>query len=155
MKRANVADRCAKASLLLPSSGAELQTAVELADRAVQLGHTTDALRYYLFAQSLARYRSGNWAAAASCAEEVIALSTNKSPIAPALACTTLAMAKHQLGSAAEARAALKKAVALHNEKWPDLDRGYDGNSWADGLFAKVLIREATALIEGDLRSVD
>jgi serine/threonine protein kinase len=61
---AEVAERTAKACLLLPAEGELLRSAAELADRAVALGSEQGTMAYFLFAQGLVQYRKGALAAA-------------------------------------------------------------------------------------------
>jgi hypothetical protein len=59
------------------------------------------------------------------------------------------AMARHGLGQMAEARADLAKGKQIALTQFPALDSGDLGREWQDMLIARILLREATTLIEG------
>ena len=59
-----IAERTAKACLLLPLDGADLAAAAKLAETAVTLGKDDPSVAYYQFAKGLAEYRQANFAQA-------------------------------------------------------------------------------------------
>jgi serine/threonine-protein kinase len=132
-----VAERTARACLLLPASGDELRQAVTLAERAAAVDRTKYAAVYphFLFVRGLADYRQGRL-------KEAIATMRGEAGRvlgpAPGL---VLAMALHQNGQAAEARKTLAAAIRAHDwsaEKVRD----------QDGWIYHVLRREAERLVQ-------
>jgi hypothetical protein len=64
-------------------------------------------------------------------------------------ACAVLAMARHQVQHADQAKLALAQAIELADTKLPKLDSGDIGGGWIDWIFAHAVLREARSLIEG------
>jgi serine/threonine-protein kinase len=102
-----VAERTARAVLLLPASEDEVQAAASLAERAVAAKATTDqwVYPYFLFAQGLAEYRQGRFDSAISIMRGHAG--TVMGP-APRL---VVAMAEYRKGQQEEARKTLAAAV--------------------------------------------
>jgi serine/threonine-protein kinase len=135
-----VAERTARACLLLPATGNDLRQAVALADRAVDIGRVKNStyLSYYRFVQGLADYRQVRFEPA------IAAMRGEASTVLGPAPRLVLAMALHQSGKPAEARKALAAAIASHD--WsPAKVRDQDG--W----IYHVLRREAEGLILPDL----
>lgn len=126
-----IAERTARACLLLPASGKELQQAVALADRAVTLGKYSRDFRYYAIAKALAEYRLDHFESAIEWGQKEGARG-----ICPTL--LVLAMAHHKLGHTEEARQLFDEAVKTYN--WKDVDREWGG-------IIHSLRREAEALL--------
>jgi serine/threonine protein kinase/tetratricopeptide (TPR) repeat protein len=136
-----VADDC----LLLPDSGANLQTVDKLADFAVASTNDTIALPYFQTCKALSEYRQGNFLEAAAWAAKSLDTSQN---FAGAKGCAVLAMADWQLGHKNEARAMLAKGNTLA-PRLSTTNTAVDlGDSWVAWLFARVSLDEAGALIE-------
>jgi serine/threonine-protein kinase len=135
-----IAERTARACLLLPATGDELQRAVALAGRAVRVGRVKNPglVPHYRFAQGLADYRQGRFGPAIATmrgdAAEVLGP-------APRL---VLAMALHQGEKAPAARKALTAAVVGHD--WSPA-HVIDQDDW----ICHVLRREAENMILPDL----
>jgi tetratricopeptide (TPR) repeat protein len=127
-----IAERTARASLLLPATGEELQTAVALADRAVALGKNSGDFRYYAIAKALAEYRLGHFESAIDWGQKDGAQGT-----CPTL--LVLAMAHQRLGNTEQARQFLDEAVRTY--EWKKVNREWGGISHA-------LRREAEALLK-------
>jgi serine/threonine-protein kinase len=135
-----VAERTARACLLLSAPGDELCQAVTLAERAVGVDPSKypGVYPYFLFAQGLAEYRQERW-------ERTISLMRGKASQvfgpAPRL---VLAMALHQSGQVDEARKTLAAAIRAH-----DWSAEKVGNQ--DDWIYHVLRREAERLVQADL----
>jgi eukaryotic-like serine/threonine-protein kinase len=131
-----VAERTARACLLLPATGDELRRAVALAERAAAVEPSKYQWAYpnFLFARGLAEYRQGRL-------DQAIAILRGDAARvlgpAPRL---VLAMALHRSGQVAEARKLLAAAVLAHDWK---ADQARDQNGW---IF-HVLRREAEGMI--------
>ena len=140
-----IAERTAKACLLLPLDGADLVAAAKLAETAVTLGKDDAWIAYYQSAKGLAEYRQANFAQAIEW--------TGKALRQPGIysrdiqAYSVLALALHRLNQAGEAREALSKATELARSKLPRLDSGDLGPDWHDWIIAQILLREAKGLV--------
>jgi serine/threonine-protein kinase len=131
-----VAERTARALLLLPPAEDELRAAVALAERAVAAKTTADqwVYPYFLFAQGLAEYRQGHFDSAIAIMRGEAA--TVMGP-APRL---VIAMAEYRNGQTAEARATL--AATISSFDWSAAQVGS-----RDDWIWHVIRREAESLI--------
>jgi serine/threonine-protein kinase len=136
----HVAERTARACLLLPATEDELRQAAALAERAT----TVDPSQYpgtyphFLFARGLAEYRQGRFD------EAIATLRGDASRVLGPAPRLVLAMALHRSGQVEEARRTLAAAVPAHD--W-SASRVRDQDDW---IF-HVLRREAEAMILPDL----
>ena len=140
------ADRIAKDCLILPGSGANLDTVATMADTAVSEGqHNPIALTYHQFGKGLAEYRQGRFGSAADWMGAVL---TNRwyHLDVHAEAYMVLAMSQHQLQQIEPARATFAKGAEVE-QKLPKLDGGDPGDAWIDNIIAHVLMSEAKAMI--------
>ena len=136
----SVAERVARACLLLPAPEDELQQAVALSESAVasgRLGHEA-AYPYFLFTQGLARYRQGRFDDAIKLMNSEAASVMGPSPR------LILAMAQHQKGEKDQARKTLGEAIESHD--W-DAAKATSHDAW----ITHILRREAEALIIRDM----
>ena len=133
----------AKASLLLPVDGPDLERACELADfvgsggRVGQLSSTTKAL---------AEYRRGRFDSASAWAKDAISKSADD-PSRLASGWFIQALACARLQQIELARTALASGNKLVTQASTNSAQS-PGTSWRYGIFAEVLGREAKALIE-------
>ena len=131
-----VAERTARACLLLPTSGDELREAVSLSERAVAADRSKYqwAYPFFRFVQGLAEYRQGRF-------DEAIATMRGDAfgvlEPAPRL---VLAMALHRHGRVVQARKTLAAAVWSHNWRASKVRD-------QDGWIYHVLRREAEKMI--------
>jgi eukaryotic-like serine/threonine-protein kinase len=132
----HVAEKTARACLLLPATGDELRQAVALAERAVAVEPSkyADFYPHFLFAQRLGEYRQGRLDRAVSAMRGDAARVLGPDPR------LVLAMALHRSGQTAEARKALAAAVLAHD--W-SADQARFPSDWS----SHVLRREAEAMI--------
>ncbi len=134
-----VADRVARACLLLPASDEELQQATALSERALAggRGRQESGNPYFLFTQGLARYRQGRF-------EDAIKLMNGEaaSVLGPGPR-LVLAMAQSKSGQKNEARETL--AAALKSYDWNPAKA-----TIPDAWLIHVLRREAEATILHD-----
>jgi eukaryotic-like serine/threonine-protein kinase len=138
----SVAERVARACLLLPMEGEELQKAVALAERAVAVDPSRYGLLYsmFQFAKGLAEYREGKFSQAIATMRGGAAQINWPGPG------LVLAMALHQSGQELSARRALATAMLSHD--WRP-SRIFDQNDWA----FHAIRREAEQMILPDLQA--
>jgi serine/threonine-protein kinase len=131
-----VAERTARAILLMPPSDAELQTAAALADRAVAAKSTTPewVYPYFLFAKGLAEYRQGHFDSAIS------TMNMKAGAVLGPCPRLVIALAKYRLGDEEEARTMLASEISAIDWKLAEF-RSHDQWLW------HVLRREAENLI--------
>jgi len=142
-----IAERIAKASLLLPAVGADLASASTLAGRAAGAGQDHPWLAYFQLVKGLAEYRQGRFTEAAAWTKKALASPGVYERDAQAYA--VLATAHYHAGQSNEAKAALAKAKEITDTKLPKLDGTSPGAGFHDWLMAHILVREAKGLIEG------
>src|SRR5262249_8704609 len=135
-----VAERTARACLLLPATGNELRQAVALADRAVDVGPAKNPtyLPYYRVVQGLADYGQGRFGPA------IATMGGDASRVLGPAPRLVLAMTLHRSGKTAEARKALAAGIVGHD--WSPANVSGQ-NDW----IYHVLRREAEGLILPDL----
>ncbi|HTY85891.1 MAG TPA: serine/threonine-protein kinase [Candidatus Acidoferrum sp.] len=150
-------DRIIKISLLLPADKtimAALNPLAQIAEKsfATNLVANGDVFLAAWRSVSLAlmEYRRGEYAKAAAWCHRCLDYPEYNAPRA-ATARVILAMACQRLGQGNEARSELNQARgAIENKFKTGLDRGTGVQGfWFDWLFARILLREATPLIEG------
>jgi serine/threonine protein kinase len=142
-----VAERMAKDCLLVTNSAVDLLWADKLADIAVTRGSGESALPYFQVCKALSQYRQGRFAEAVEWGEKPL---KSSSVHARAHAYAVLAMAQEQHGHKDEARVMLAKGEALA-PKLAFLPNARDiGSEWMGWLFARILLDEATALLESE-----
>ena len=149
------ADRIVKVSLLLPANDRLIEALRPLADETAK--HLAEADRggddftAAWRSVSLGRLedRRGNPARAAEWSRRCLAYPGTNAP-RTATARVILAMASHRLGRTAEARAEFAAGRELIEQKFrARLDAGGPVHGfWFDWLFARILLRECTALFE-------
>ncbi len=139
-----VAERTAKACLLLPVSGSDFAVATELAQTAVLAGLDHPFLPYYQLTKGLAEYRLGHYALAEDWLRKSLALGSANLRIP---ACLALAMTCHQLQKTNEAQYALLDAVFVAEGYFRSPGASDFGEHWHDVLIFQILLNEAKALI--------
>jgi Flp pilus assembly protein TadD len=142
-----LAERTAKACLLLPLSGEQLEAANALAERAVTLGAGDVWMPAFEFAKGLADYRRGEFGSAETLMRHVLA-TRDKARVRDAQAWFVLAMARHRLGKIEEGRAALDQGAKVVTAELPGLGSSDMGRIWGDVLTANILMRQAIALFK-------
>jgi serine/threonine protein kinase/tetratricopeptide (TPR) repeat protein len=140
-----VADRMAKDCLILPIPGLDLVKVGRLANIPVTQGDGYDSVPYFQACKAMAEYRQGNFVEAAEWANRSL---KSTYPYSAAEAGAVLAMARFRLGQTEEARAALAKASALAETRFPKLESHNIGGEWRDWIIAHCWINEARAMIE-------
>jgi serine/threonine-protein kinase len=132
----HIAERTARACLLLPVTGDELRRVVALAERAAGVDRSKYANVYahFLFVRGLADYRQERFDRA------ITAMSGDAGGVLGPAPGLVLAMALHQRDRADEARKALAAAIRSHD--W-SAEKVLDQDDW----IYHVLRREAEALI--------
>jgi serine/threonine-protein kinase len=135
-KDPGVAEKTARAVLLMPPSAEDLRTALILTECAVAAKSTTLewVYPYYLFAKGLAEYRQGSFDSAISTMTRKAAAVMGPCPR------FVVAMAKYRLGAKQEARTMLAREISAIDWSLADV-RSHDQWLW------HVLRREAEATI--------
>jgi serine/threonine-protein kinase len=133
---AGIAEKIARAILLLPPSEEELRTAMALIERALAARATTPewVYSYYLFAKGLAEYREGHFDSAISM------MNTKAGDVMGPCPRFVTAMAKYRLGNEQEARTTLAAEISAIDWSLAEV-RSHDQWVW------HVLRREAETLI--------
>jgi serine/threonine protein kinase len=138
-----IAERMAKACMILPPPADALQTLSRMANIAVGAGPRAEYWPYYEMVKGLAEYRQAHYADAIEWLQKVIAVEGN-APIRTLQAYAVLAMAQYQQGQPGEAQATLSLGRALARES---VDKD-EGPNWHDRITARALLREAGALLQ-------
>jgi tetratricopeptide (TPR) repeat protein len=139
-----IAERTAKACLLLPLGGPEQVAACDLADRAVELAKGHWVVPWAEATGGLAAYRRERFADAVAWADRCLARGAGDwNRELPAY--LVRAMALSRLGRLDEAGAALVRASDLYRTKFASQGGRADGGGWHDRVVCEVLWREAEA----------
>ncbi len=142
-----IAERTAKACLLLPAAGPDLEAASRLAELAVTVGKEHELLGFFQFAKALAEYRQGHFASAIEWGQKTFAKPGGEPRDAEAW--TLLAMARFQLHQPDEARRALATATDISRKLLTVNSLGYAGG-FHDVLMANLLLGEAKAMLKAN-----
>jgi eukaryotic-like serine/threonine-protein kinase len=135
-----LAERTARACLLLPATGDELTTTASLADRAASVDRSTNPgnYPYYMFVRGLADYRLGRLDRA------IITMRGEASGVLGPAPRLVLAMAQYRDGHPDEARKTFAAAAASHDWSTSQIRN-------QDDWIYHTLRREAEAMIVPDL----
>ena len=152
------ADRIVKISLLLPADeqllkALEPQAGIAARSIATNADANVDVFLAAWRSVSLAlmEYRRGNFAQAAGWCQQCLNYNEQIAP-RTATARAILAMSCQRLGQTGEARTQLQEARQIVDNKFKShLDQGNGVQGfWFDWVFARILLNEATALIDGN-----
>jgi tetratricopeptide (TPR) repeat protein len=143
-KQGWVADITAKTCLLMPKAVNDLGRVNKLADLAVTLDPDN---KWFQLVKGLAEYRAGRHAEAVKWLDRLAPRADGGAIDVCAFA--VLAMARHRLERAPDARAALNSAEAILAKNAASRPRGEPVEDWTGWLHGQVLRREAKALLEG------
>jgi serine/threonine protein kinase len=141
-KDPTIAERMAKACMILPPPAADLDTLARMADLAVAAGPTSEYWPWYELVKGLAEYRQAHYDAAIEWLRKI--LGPGGEPTRSAEAHAITAMAQYKQGQADDARATLASG---HDFAQENLEK-YTGPNWQDRLTALALMREADALLQ-------
>jgi tetratricopeptide (TPR) repeat protein len=150
------ADRIVKISLLMPANKRVIDSLDSLAEETARHLREADAggdvftAAWRSVALGLLEYRRGNFAKAVEWAQHCLAYPESNAP-RTATARVILAMAYYQLGRTADAQTELRTGREIVESKLSKgrLDRGTPIQGfWFDWAFARILLRETTALME-------
>jgi tetratricopeptide (TPR) repeat protein len=144
-------ERLSKDCLFLPPEDGQLETLVNMADRAVAAGPSHRSFLYFAFDKGLAEYRRGRYSDAADWLQKALAQTNDFHRTATTYA--TLAMAQQRLGQTEEARKTLAQALVLAKARLPQPSKGAPDDLWNDWITARTLLREATELIQPELQN--
>jgi tetratricopeptide (TPR) repeat protein len=146
-----IAERTAKACLILPLGGPEQAAACDLADRTITMAQGHWVQPWAEATRGLAAYRRGHFADAVAWADRCLARgpgSWNRE----LLAHLVRGMALSRLGRLDKARAALARASDLYRTKVANPGGRAEGGDWHDQVICEVLRRETEAdFLERDL----
>jgi WD40 repeat protein len=137
-----IAERSAKACLLLADVNVEPQKVVQLADLAVTKQPEHPSMAWFCLAKGLTAYRLGRPAEAGEWLQK--SLAKKPAPYAEAMARFVLTMTHQQRGQADEAKLTLVRAQQITSEL-PPLEKA--GASWPDWMINDLLRREAETII--------
>ncbi len=140
------ADKAAKAALLLPVDGADLDRACKLADFAATATEPKSLLGWVQFCKALAEYRRGHFTSAVDWANRAISSSMKDNAPAQAGDYFIQACAYAQLQQIESARAALGKGDELVKHAHTQVSPDFSG-AWADWTIAELLHQEAKKLL--------
>jgi tetratricopeptide (TPR) repeat protein len=149
-----VAERTAKACLILAPPEDQLRKSQELAERAVTTGSNHEVIRYYQFAHALADYRAGEFGKAKEWADKCLSSDKAMGGYGIAMAQLLGAMTDTRLGNEEQARAEWSQALQFC-DRLPHLERGQllYPSDWHDGIGVELLRREAERLINATLKT--
>lgn len=148
-------DRILKISLLMPANKAVLESLTPSAQATGKFCAEAEAsgdvftAAWRSVAMALFAYRKDNYRDAADWSRRCLAYPGSNAP-RTATVLSILAMASHRLGQTEEARAELlaaQETVERYFKGRPDRGNPVQG-FWFDWIFARVLVREATAQID-------
>jgi tetratricopeptide (TPR) repeat protein len=149
-----VMDRIVKVSLLLPADKQVINSLLPLAE--VARNYFTNQSQGDIFqaawrsvSLALLEYRRGNYTKAVEWCQRCLGYAEYNAP-RTATAKVILAMSAFRLGRVEEARAELAEAQeTIENRFRTGLDRGTGVQGfWFDWVFGRILLKEATALVE-------
>ena len=138
----HIAERVSKIALLLPSSGVDATTPLQLADFSVANSKGSAALCWYQLAKGIAEYRRQHYEDAQVWLKRSLDTAGKTAAYCRALDHLFLAMSKHQLNDRTAATQSLEMADQILKAH-PD-----PGNAWNDWIMANVVRREATELLK-------
>ncbi|HEY7154949.1 MAG TPA: protein kinase [Gemmataceae bacterium] len=134
-----IAERVAKACLLLPAKPEEQNQAARLAERAVRDGAKHPFRPWFEFAKGLADYRQGQFARAEQRLRSLLASVGPEMWPLYVQGHLVLAMTQQRLDQSSKAHDSLNRAVQLQDQ--PAL--ALDADNWVDWLICQILRREA------------
>lgn len=149
-----IAERTAKAALLLPPDPDQLAAAARMAALAVADTNSSN-LPWREATQALVEYRQGRFELARLWVGKALAYPAPETPLIASrnvLAYSILAMAQYRLGHTNEARSALDTARQIFRAQLPQANSSRIGPFWHDWLIGRLLLREAEALVEEQTR---
>jgi eukaryotic-like serine/threonine-protein kinase len=140
------AEQMARACLIHPAAGIDLDAVARLADTAVTKGVGSEYHAWDELAKGLAEYRQGHFFSAIDWMQKVLADPSEATrDTRNAEAYLVLAMSLHQSGKLTDSRAALDKAAQVIETKRPKI--GSDDFGAIDWLIAEALMKEAKGLM--------
>jgi tetratricopeptide (TPR) repeat protein len=141
-----VADRAAKAALLLPVDGADFDRACQLADFAATATQPASLQRWVRFGKALAEYRRGHFDSAIDWTDRANSSSNERTSPARAGDYFIQACAFGRLRQMESARAALDKGNEFVQQAREQIPVDFYGN-WGDWTIADLLRQEAEKLL--------
>jgi serine/threonine protein kinase/Flp pilus assembly protein TadD len=146
-----VAHLAARICVLSPSIGGDMESVLDLANRAILGKSPTACDPWAQWTKALAEYRAGHYFASRERLMQLAPKAGAESVDAAAFA--LLAMIDHRQDHPENARAALDSAQAILKKHMPQPQRGHpfgeDFDNWLDG---EILYREALELVKADNR---
>jgi len=146
----NVADRAAKACLILPDSGIDLAAVSKLVNTAVSSGATLLQGDYFVATKGWLEYRQGRFADAVDSTRQSLVAETSMEDGCRVEAYMVLAMSQQCLKNTNDAAEALVNGRSLA-QTMPEPAFGGRG-FWVDWIISRSLMSEATTLIEGSAK---
>ena len=145
-----IAERIAKACMILPAPADQVTKARELSERAVMNGSNQLTIRYFQLAHALADYRAGEYAIAQKSIDKCLHSDKVMTAYGIVMAQLLDAMIQARLGNEEKAHDAWSQALQ-YCAGLPQLEFGqllFSGD-WHDGIGVELLRREAEQLFKG------
>jgi tRNA A-37 threonylcarbamoyl transferase component Bud32 len=133
--------------LLAPAAAVDVASLAALAGNALAAGAPGPLQACWQLLLSLADYRQGHFAEAADWAAKALSDADGLGEGRAAQAQAVLAMAQQQLNQPNDARAALDRGRQILDTKMPQPESADLGGHWPDWVAARILLREAQALV--------
>jgi WD40 repeat protein len=146
---ARVAERTARACLIVPDTIADAEQLVRLTALPLAGTGNPGSSLGFLQSRSLAECRARRPGQAVEWTQSGLQGFTNASPVDRAECHLILALAYHQLKEGDRARLALREATRIIDNELPKESGGDLSDDWLDWVFCQVLRREAEALLDG------
>jgi serine/threonine protein kinase/WD40 repeat protein len=142
-----VAERTAKACLIVPGTVADQEQLVRLTMQALAGTEARGSYPWFLQSRGLAECRAGRPGQAVKWIETGRQRFANPPPVYPALTSLFLSLAYHELKEDDTARQALAEATRIIDSELPKESSGDLGDDWLDWVFCQVVRREAEGLL--------
>jgi WD40 repeat protein/tetratricopeptide (TPR) repeat protein len=142
-----VAERTAKACLIVPGTVADREHLVRLTEQAVAATELVRANAWFLQTRGLAECRAGRPGQAVKWIEMGRKQFGSEPALYGALAQLFLTLAYHQMNEGDRARQTLSEAVRIIDSKLSKEGSGDPGDGWLDWVFCQVVRREAEGLL--------
>jgi tetratricopeptide (TPR) repeat protein len=148
VKDPTLAERTAKACLLLPPDGDIADAAYSLVERAISSNPNRQFLDWFQLIKSLGDYRRGSYLSSAHFARQ--ALTRPRDAIRDVYGYAILSMAEIRLGQRDDAYTELDKALEIAMRDLPPDDSKNLGDGWHDVLICRLMLREAKTVLRED-----
>ena len=150
----SIADRLAKALLITPAKGEELDTAKVLANACITRDTESKGAPWFQFCKGLSELRLGHFDSAKQWMIKVRQYESGGS-IRDVEQYMVLALAERGLGNKAAAAEAYERGLLMVPSRMRELSSGDIESGWKDWIIAHVLMREAKQALESPAPTSD